>query len=93
MTAFDTDVLTEILMGNPAFVLRARSIPRTEQAVPVVVIEEILRGRLEAIRRAESGRSSISIERSYELFGQTFSGFQDLHILPYTSAAESLYRD
>jgi len=92
MTAFDTDVLTEILMGNPAFVQRARAIPRTQQAVPVVVVEEILRGRLEAIRRAESGKSAISIERSYELFSQTFSDFQDLPILSYTSEAESLYR-
>jgi hypothetical protein len=54
MMAFDTDVLTEILMDNPVFVVRAATIPRHEQAVPVVMIEEILRGRLQVIRHAES---------------------------------------
>jgi predicted nucleic acid-binding protein len=45
MIAFDTDVLTEILMGNAACVGRAATIPVHEQAVPVIVIEEIMRGR------------------------------------------------
>jgi len=38
MTAFDTDVLTEILQGNTSFVQRAAAIPAHEQAVPVIVI-------------------------------------------------------
>ncbi len=46
MIVCDTDVLTEILMGNPVFVARAAVIPRHEQAVPIVVLEEIMRGRL-----------------------------------------------
>ncbi len=45
MIAFDTDVLTEILLGNPAYVGRVAAIPLPEQAVPVVVIGEIMRGR------------------------------------------------
>ncbi len=35
MIAFDTDVLTGIMLGNAAFVERARKIPISEQAVPV----------------------------------------------------------
>ena len=46
MIAFDTDVLTEILLGNATYVTRAAAIPLHEQAVPVIVIEEIMRGRL-----------------------------------------------
>ena len=46
MIAFDTDVLTEILLGNATYVTRAAAIPLLEQAVPVIVIEEIMRGRL-----------------------------------------------
>jgi predicted nucleic acid-binding protein len=58
MIAFDADVLTEILAGNAALASRAASIPRHEQGVPIVVIEEIVRGRLNSIRQAEAGRSN-----------------------------------
>ena len=44
MKAFDTDVLVEVLAGNPVYVQRAAAIPTDEQAVPVIVMEEILRG-------------------------------------------------
>ena len=37
MIAFDTDVLTEILLGNAAYVGRAAAVPQPEQAVPVIV--------------------------------------------------------
>jgi predicted nucleic acid-binding protein len=47
MIAFDTDVLTEILLGEPIFVARAATTPPNEQAVPIIVIEEIMRGRLQ----------------------------------------------
>ncbi len=52
MIAFDTDVLTGILMGRASFVERASRIASDQQAVPVIVIEEIGRGRLSVIRRA-----------------------------------------
>ena len=42
MIAFDTDVLTEILLGNAGFVTRASAIPVLQQAVPIIVIEEII---------------------------------------------------
>jgi predicted nucleic acid-binding protein len=60
MIAFDTDVLTEILLGDPTFVAHAVTIPPHEQAVPVVVIEEIMRGRLQVIRQAEAGQARVA---------------------------------
>ena len=39
MIAFDTNVLTEVLLGNIAYVERAAAIPLHEQAVPVIVTE------------------------------------------------------
>jgi hypothetical protein len=63
MIAFDTDVFTEILAGDPAYVQRAKAIPREEQSVPIVVIvvvEEIFRGRLNAIRLTEAGKSRLT---------------------------------
>src|SRR5262245_1462938 len=74
MIAFDTDILTEILVGAPEFVTRASSIPRHEQTVPAVVIEEIIRGRLQVVRQAEAGTARIDLARAYALFEQTIRG-------------------
>jgi tRNA(fMet)-specific endonuclease VapC len=92
MIAFDTDVITEILMGNSIFVDRAAQIPSAQQSVPIIVIEEIMRGRLNVIRRAEAGKSKISIERAYWLFYETFHDFREFPVLLYTSEAETIYR-
>jgi tRNA(fMet)-specific endonuclease VapC len=92
MIAFDTDILTEILMGAPEFVTRAARIPRHEQAVPVVVIEEIIRGRLQVIRQAEAGTACVDLARAYALFEQTLRDVQRLIILAYTPQADMLYR-
>jgi tRNA(fMet)-specific endonuclease VapC len=92
MIAFDTDVMTEVLLGNVAFVERATAIPASEQAVPVIVVEEVMRGRLNMIRQAEAGKTNVSITRAYELFEETFKDFRRLHILSFTSRAESFYQ-
>jgi hypothetical protein len=39
MKAFDTDILTEILAGNPAYAERIEKVPLEEQSAPVVAIE------------------------------------------------------
>jgi tRNA(fMet)-specific endonuclease VapC len=93
MIAFDTDVFTEILSGNPRFVERAAAIPACEQSVPIVVAEEVIRGRLNTIRHAEMGRTRISIARAYEFFAQSLSDFQRLNILLFTPRADSLFRE
>jgi tRNA(fMet)-specific endonuclease VapC len=92
MIAFDMDALTEILLGNAVFVERAAATPAHEQAMPIIVIEEIIRGRLNVIRQAEAGRSSVSIAHTYELFEKTFRDFRRIHILSYTPQTESLYQ-
>src|SRR5260370_42326686 len=93
MNAFDTDTLTEILMGTPAVGARAALIPVEEQTVPSIVIEEMLRGRLEMIRRAESGKARITIDFAYRLFEQTVTAPHGLRIISYTAAAEALFQD
>ncbi len=92
MTAFDTDVLTEILQGNARFVERAAGIPTHEQVVPVIVLEEILRGRLHVIRQAEAERARIDLERAYALFEETVSDFRRVTSLSYTSQAAVFYQ-
>ncbi len=76
MIAFDTDVFTEILAGNPSYSQRAATIPRAEQTVAIVVIEEILRGRLNAIRRTEAGKSPLTTEEAYGWLAQSIRDFQ-----------------
>lgn len=90
--AFDTDVLTDILRGDPAVVRRAAAIPAGQQAVPVVVVEEIIRGRLNMIRRAEAGRAKITINQAYELFERTLDDFRGATVLSYTPSADALYQ-
>jgi tRNA(fMet)-specific endonuclease VapC len=92
MMAFDTDVLTEILLGDPTYVARAATIPPHEQAVPVIVVEEIMRGRLQVIRQAEAGRAKVSLSYAYDLFEQTLRDVQQVTVLSYTTQADALYR-
>ncbi|MFN0123141.1 MAG: type II toxin-antitoxin system VapC family toxin [Blastocatellia bacterium] len=90
MIAFDTNVLTEILLGNPRFVARAATIPLQQQAVPVIVVEELIRGRLNVIRQAEAQKARVTLDQAYALFQETFTDVRRLQILSFTSTAESL---
>jgi tRNA(fMet)-specific endonuclease VapC len=90
--AFDTDVLTKILLGNPVVVDRAATIPPHEQAVPIVVLEEIIRGRLQVIRQAEASRAKVTLSRAYDLFEQTLGDIRQVTVLSYTPQGDSLYR-
>jgi tRNA(fMet)-specific endonuclease VapC len=92
MIAFDTDVLTGILVGRPGFAERASKVAVDQQGVPIIVIEEIMRGRLNVIRQAEAGRSKITIDRAYELFERNFRDFQRIQILGYSAEADTVYQ-
>ncbi len=93
MIAYDTDVLTEFLLGKEDIVKRASAIPSAEQAVPIVVVEEIMRGRLETVRRAEAGKAKVSLETAYYLLEQTLIDLRRLTILSYTPDAEARFQD
>jgi tRNA(fMet)-specific endonuclease VapC len=92
MIAFDTDVFTEILAGEPAYSQRAKAIPREQQSVPIVVVEEILRGRLNAIRLAEAGKARLTIEQAYGWLAQSLRDLQRIRLLLHSSVAEAQFR-
>ena len=92
MNAFDTDIFSEILLGNAAYVSRLSFIPADQQAIPIIVAEEIFRGRLNVIRQAEAAKSKISIDLAYQLFEETIRDLRRLQILSYTSEAETTYQ-
>jgi tRNA(fMet)-specific endonuclease VapC len=93
MIAFDADVLSLILAGDAELSQRASGFPPQEQTVPIVVIEEIIRGRLNSIRQAEAGKGSLAVDRAYDFFEATVTAFREIKILSYTSHAEKLYQE
>src|SRR5438132_478606 len=88
MKAFDTDILTEILAGNPAHAERLASVPVAGQAVPIVAVEEIIRGRLNTIRQAEAGKARVAIDQAYTLLEETLEDIRELKLLSFSEAAE-----
>src|SRR5437660_492415 len=93
MKAFDTDILTEILAGNPAYAERIANVPLEEQSAPIVAVEEILRGRLNSIRQAEAGKGRITIDQPCRLFEETLDALRELKFLSFTLQAEALLKD
>jgi len=93
MKAFDTDILTEILAGNPAYAARLANVPLADQAVPIVAVEEILRGRLNTIRQAEAGKTRVTVEQAYSLFEQTLNDVAQLTVLSFTPPAQQLVKE
>ncbi len=91
MIAFDTDVLSQILVGDPRATERASSIPREDQCIPVVVAEEIVRGRLNVIRTAEAKKTKVSLAAAYSYFARSFQDLNLLRTLPYSDAADQLF--
>jgi tRNA(fMet)-specific endonuclease VapC len=93
MKAFDTDLLTEILAGNPAYAERIANVPVAEQSARIVAIEEIIRGRLNAIRQAEAGKARVTIEQAYALFEQMLDDLREVKVLPFTEPADVLLKE
>jgi tRNA(fMet)-specific endonuclease VapC len=92
MTAFDTDVLSDLFRDAPAVVARMGLVPPDQQFVPVVVAEEILRGRLDAIRKAPSAAANWPLARAYEEFGKSLADLRRFSLLPYTTTAHALFQ-
>lgn len=93
MTAFDTDVLGGLFKADPLILGRPSAIPVDQQAIPIVAIEEILRGRLDAIRQAQSKRIRTTTERAYELFEESPRDIRRFNVLQYTRAAQLLFEE
>ncbi len=90
MKGFDSDILTLLLLGDPVCLQKAALIPVAEQGVPIVAIEDVLRGRLDAIRQAQAGKSKLSVDETYRRFEKTIVCLRPLEILTHTAHAEAL---
>lgn len=92
MIAFDTDVLTDIGDGVQTVLARLAPPPPASLFVPIVVIEEVLRGRLNTIRRAQAGQGPLPLDGAYKYLESSIGDFRRFQILPYTTAAHTLFQ-
>jgi tRNA(fMet)-specific endonuclease VapC len=90
MTALDSDVLSDLLAGNAVAVARLAEVPPNELFVPVVVTEEAMRGRLDAIRKAQQGAETDRLVAAYAKFAETQRRLCRFQTLPYSHAAHAL---
>ncbi len=93
MKAFDSDVLSDLLRGRADYWARLIAIPFLEQSVPVVVVEEVIRGRLDVIRQAQAGKANVPITEAYSLFERTFADLRTQRLLAYDETANEVFRD
>ena len=91
MIAFDSDIWTEIGNGDPACLERAKSIPREDQCVPIVVAEESLRGWLDCIRKVESGKVKATLSVAYAALDKALHQLGQSKTLPYAPLAHEHY--
>lgn len=91
MTAFDTDVFSDILDRRPHTMSRLAAVTDTDRVAPVVTLEEVLRGRLNGIRLAQQGKLRLPADRAYDLLKDALEDSRDYRILPYTPAAHALF--
>ena len=92
MTAFDTDIFTEVVFRNAVYLQRASQVPQVDRCLPIVVIEEAVRGRLDSIRRAQPNQGRVRLSQAYNLFRDTLEDLRQYRILDYTPAADALFR-
>lgn len=90
MIAFDSDVLSLAWLNKEPYASHMLAIDEKDRGIPVTVAEELLRGRLDQIRKAESGRSKINLTAAYDFFEITLKALRGGVYLPFTFAAENL---
>ncbi|HJZ89490.1 MAG TPA: type II toxin-antitoxin system VapC family toxin [Gemmataceae bacterium] len=90
MTAFDSDILTLIWEGVDPYASWAALIPSPDRGIPIVVAEEVLRGRLDQIRKASAGKVKVSLPGAYDLLQFSLTALRGGVYLPFTDRAEQL---
>jgi len=90
MIAFDSDVLGLIGQGILPYLSRMLALPPTDRGVPVVVAEELIRGRLDQVRKAESGKSKLTLAQANAFVESTLEGIREFRLLSFTQPAADL---
>jgi len=83
----DTAAVSYVQRGQEPWVSRVLALPLHVRCVPVVAVEEQMRGRLAQVRAAESRRDRPGMLRAYRWLGETASFFADLTIVHFDASA------
>ena len=89
----DTNILSMIFRGSAPVVLQTKisqTLP-TQRFICSVTIQEMMKGRLAQISKAEDPKLKLSLSKQHELFVNTF---HDLHIFPtvvYDEASDTIF--
>jgi tRNA(fMet)-specific endonuclease VapC len=78
MYLLDTDTLTHLHAGNPNVINRLESLQDEEVAITIVTKIEILRGRIDYLLKAFSGRDLL---KAQELFGRSETLLHQLPVI------------
>ena len=92
LMAFDTNILTLIFLRDAVVIKKLMSVPATDQCVPIVVLEEVLRGRMDAVRKAQSGQGSFTLVQAYGHLERAVGESTGYRILSFNSGADGLVR-
>lgn len=84
----DTDCLSLFHNGNLAIRNRVLRTPPQQIATTIITAEEQIRGRLNLVRRAETGRN---LSNAYRHFQEAFVFFQGVQVLEFSLEAETIY--
>lgn len=92
MFLLDTDIVSHLFDSrriNDILSERVRRIPLDELAISIITVEEILRGRLDVVRQAQTGRRNLV--EPYERFQQLYTKLHRFPILPYSVEADRAF--
>ena len=91
MTTFDTDILSLILLGQSSYLRKFEAVPLKQRYVTIVNCEEVLRGRLHAIRSSETTKKADLLMLKYELLHSSLDQLGRLQVLPYNQLSHGLF--
>ncbi len=86
---FDTDHLTLFQHGHPLVLHRLGLQPAASVGISVVVVEEILRGRLARLSRSGDGAARL---RHYALLQEALTDFDQFPVVSYDQAVEDEFQ-
>ncbi len=91
MMAFDTDVLSLILLGQANYLRKFEAVTVKQRFATIVNCEEVLRGRLHAIRSAEATKKADLLMLKYELLHSSLDQLGKLQVLSCNQRAHDLF--
>ncbi len=87
----DTDILSDLQIGNQSVVAKLESVGGSRVATTIVSAYEQLRGRFDMIGKAEQGREKGKLPEAYRRLRETIDFFKGVPVLDYTDEAERIH--